>query len=57
MNRKKCLLRVLFVVALAALHACQGCTIKFKGTDFDFEGRSTVVYEFDGVELTNGPYR
>ena len=47
----------ILAMVLAVLVCSQGCTIKFKGKDIELESRSTVVYEFDGIELTNGPYR
>ena len=51
------LLRWVYIAVLAVLLGSQGCTIKFKGKDIELESRSTVVYQFDGIEMTNGPYR
>ncbi len=54
MKRTHLLHGAILAMVLAALVCSQGCTIKFKGTDIELESRSTVVYQFDGVELTNG---
>ena len=57
MKRAHLLHGAILAMVLAVLVCSQGCTIKFKGKDIELESRSTVVYEFDGIELTNGPYR
>ncbi len=57
MKRIHLLHAVILAMVLAVLLSSQGCTIKFKGKDIELESRSTVVYEFNGIELTDGPYR
>ena len=57
MKRAHLLHGAILAMVLAVLVCSQGCTIKFKGKDIELESRSTVVYQFEGIELTDGPYR
>ena len=54
MLKKTLLLLPVMVLVLAALLCCQGCTIKFKSTDMEFDAHVTKAFVFDGVEFTNG---
>ena len=38
-------------IYLSVIIFLAGCTVKFKGTDVDYEGTITKVYEFDGLEF------
>lgn len=42
---------ILITALIAATLSVSGCAIKFKGTDVDYEGTITKVYNFDGFEL------
>lgn len=42
---------ILIVALIATTLLVSGCAIKFKGTDVDYEGTITKVYNFDGFEL------
>ncbi len=57
MKRIHLLHGAILAMVLAVLLGSQGCTIKFKGKDIELESQSTVVYEFNGIELTDGSYR
>jgi hypothetical protein len=55
--KKSVLCWVLITAALIIVMVCQGCTIKFKGSDMELDAHITRVFEFDGIELSHGQNR
>lgn len=51
---RKMIVCILLTIALSlALLSLSGCTVKFKGTDVDYEGTMTKAYQFDGLEFAH----
>ncbi len=53
----RCLLLPMVVMVLTVLLCCQGCTIKFKASEFELDSETVISYRFEGVEFARGEDR
>ena len=48
------LLRVIMILVLAGLLACQGCTLRFRAKDVELDSVANQTYELESVSLFDG---